>query len=399
MLTSAYLNCIGGASGDMLLGALIDVGVPIEELNKAVSALGIAGLVVSAAPDRRGGVDGTLVTVETGGPAGPLSWDEMFSAVTTAALPPPVAEKSLAVLRRMAEAESAVHRDAETAGRPHELGDRDTLADVVGGVAGLEWLDLKNVYSSPLPTGSGVVDAAHGPLPVPAPATAVLLAGVPVVPPPNDALDAGEMVTPTGAALVTSLATFRQPGLRLDKVGYGLGRRDPPAYPNVLALWIGDETGTAITTDLLLVETNVDDMTAEMLAYAQERLFVLGARDVWFTPIQMKKGRPGTMLSALVRPELESAAVSSMLRETSSLGVRVRLVKRHEADRRIVEAETTFGPVPVKLKLLEGRVVAATPEYDACRAIAIEREIPLQDVYRRVQAEAENPMLGPLDVH
>ena len=384
----------------MLLGALIDVGVPVEELNKAVSALRIRGLLISAAPDRRGGVDGTLVTVETGSAEGPLSWDEMFSIVSDAPMAPSVAEKSLSVLRRMAEAETRVHRDAETADRPHELGDRDTLADVVGGVAGLEWLGVVNLYSSPLPTGSGVIDSAHGSLPVPAPATAALMAkaGAPVVPPPGSALDAGEMVTPTGAALVTTLATFRQPGMRLDKVGYGLGRRDPPAYPNVLALWIGEETETAATTDLVLIETNVDDMTAEMLAYAQERLFAIGARDVWFTPIQMKKGRPGTMLSALVRPELESAAVSSMLRETSSLGVRVRLVKRHEADRRIVEAETTFGPVPVKLKLLEGRIVAATPEYEACRAIAIERELPLQDVYRRVQAEAEDQMLGPLDV-
>ena len=397
-MKSAYFNCIGGASGDMLLGALVDVGVPVDELNEAISTLKIKGLSITAEPGLRGGVTGTKISVKAdGGTRKRLSWQRMVGVVEESSLHRQVVERVTAVLHRLSEAEAAVHGTDEASGAlPHELGDLDTLADVVGSVAGIEALGIERLYSSPFPSGSGVFKSEHGMLPTPAPATAALfaMAKAPVVPPPGNTAAAGEMVTPTGAALITTLASFQQPHIRFEKVGYGLGTRQSPDYPNVLALWLGEETGTGYTTDLTMLETNVDDMTAEMLGYVQERLLDMGARDVWFTPIQMKKGRPGTMLSALVSRDQESEAVALMLSETSSLGVRVRPAARYEAERESVDVETSLGMVSVKVKRLDGRAVAVAPEYEACRAIALDRGMPLQEVYQRVQTEASEELLS-----
>ena len=381
----------------MLLGALVDVGVPVDDLNKAIASLKVKGLSIAAEPGRRGGVTGTQISVKVDGQSRQrLRWQQMFGIVEESSLSRQAVERVTAVLRRLSDAEAAVHRTDAEAVELHELGDLDTLADVVGSVAGIEWLGIERLYSSPFPSGSGTAKSEHGVLPMPAPATAALfaMAKAPVVPPPGNAFESGEMVTPTGAALITTLASFHQPHIRFEKVGYGLGSRQSTEYPNVLALWVGEETGTAYTTDLTMLETNIDDMAAEMLGYVQERLFDLGARDVWFTPIQMKKGRPGTMLSALVTRDLESEAVSLVLRETSSLGVRARPVSRYEAERESVDVETSLGRVSVKVKRLDGRAVAVAPEYEACRAIAIERAMPLQEVYRRVQAEASEKLLS-----
>ena len=192
---------------------------------------------------------------------------------------------------------------------------------------------------------------------------------------------------------MTTLATFTQPAMNLERVGYGLGTRESRHYPNVLGLWIGEETGAAYVTDLRLIETNIDDMSPELLAYVQERLFELGALDVWFTPVQMKKNRPATMLSALLPADLEAQAVMLVMRETSSLGVRVRPVERYEAEREVVEVNTSLGAIRVKVKRLDGTNVAVSPEYEECRRIALERGIPLQDVFRMVQAEASQKLL------
>ena len=311
------------------------------------------------------------------------------------ALEPAVARRSRDVLRRLAEAEAAVHGTTIDDTRLHELGSLDTIVDVVGSVAGLELLQVARVYSSALPSGSGTVKSEHGPLPVPAPATAALLAmaSAPVTPPPNGAVDAGEMVTPTGAAILTSLATFRQPSLTLERVGYGLGSRESTQYPNVLALWLGEETGMAYTTNNTLIETNVDDMGGNLMGYLHERLFEMGARDVWFTPIQMKKNRPGTMISAIVPSELESQAVDLIMRESSTLGVRVRPVARYEAERAVVEIDTSLGRVQVKVKRIGGRDIGVSPEYESCRRIALEKGLPLKDVYGVVQREADQALL------
>jgi uncharacterized protein (TIGR00299 family) protein len=380
----------------MILGALIDVGVPIEDLRHSLDGLNADGYSLSSHPANRGGVRGTQVTVEQDEKGRkPRRFQDFMKIIEKGDLQPNVAERASAVFRRLAEAEAMVHRTSVEDIELHELGEVDTLVDVVGCVIGLEMLGIERLYSSPLPSGSGVIESAHGMLPVPAPATSALfaMARAPIVPPPRNARDAGEMVTPTGAAILTTLATFRQPTLNLERVGYGLGSRESRHYPNALALWLGEETGETYNTSLTVIETNVDDMSGELLGYVQERLFDLGARDVWFTPIQMKKNRPATMISAIVPSDLELRAVALVMKETSTLGVRVRPLARYEAERENVEIETSLGTINVKVKRLEGQNVSASPEYEDCRKIALGREIPLQEVYRIVQREAEEKLL------
>ena len=381
----------------MVLGAIVDAGVPLADLEREVRKIGAEDFRLTARRAQRGGVIGTLVSVDLDedSPRG-LGWADFAEMIDGSSLEPSVATRSRDVLHRLAEAEAAAHGTTVDDTRLHELGSLDTIVDVVGSVAGLELLQVEQVYCSALPSGSGIVESEHGPLPVPAPATAALLAmaGATVVPPPNGAVDAGEMVTPTGAAILTSLATFRQPSVTLDGVGYGLGSRESTHYPNALALWLGEETGLAYTTDNTLIETNVDDMGGNLMGYLHERLFELGARDVWFTPIQMKKNRPGTMISAIVPSELESQAVDLIMRESSTLGVRVRPVVRYEAERTVVEVETSLGRVEVKVKRLGGQDVSVSPEYESCRRIALEKGLPLKDVYGVVQREAGQALLG-----
>ena len=380
----------------MILGAAVDAEASISEIDRALGKLKVGGFSLSAEPGRRGGVDGTRIKVELDEDGRrPRRFDDFVRIVEGSDLPAKLVDSACAVLRRLKEAESQVHRSSGGEPELHELGELDTLVDVVGSVVGLDLLGIERVYSSPLPSGSGVVRSAHGILPVPAPATAALLAmaGAPVVPPPGGASETGEMVTPTGAAILTTLATFHQPAMKLERVGYGLGSRESERYPNALGLWVGEEVGAAYATGLAVIETNIDDMSAELLGYVQERLFQIGARDVWFTPIQMKKNRPGTMMSAIVPSALEGEAIELVLRETTTLGVRVRPLARYEAERETVEVDTSIGTVPVKVKRLGGKNVSVSPEYDACRTIAQEQGLTLQEVYRRVQREAEEALL------
>ena len=382
----------------MLLGAIIDTGVPVDDLNDAVSTLGVSGVKIVAKQDTRGGVHGTHAVVEVEDASSRSYRLEDFIRITeSSSLSASVKERSTALFRRIRKAEQQVHRQSDGELHLGELGSVDTLVDVICTVIGLDALGIERLYCSPLPSGSGVIQTSHGALPVPAPATSALLelAHAPVQPPPGNIPDAGEMVTPTGAAIVTTLAAFSQPSLSIESTGYGLGTRNPAAYPNVLVLQIGQELDGPRATNLSLLETNIDDSTSEVLAYTQERLFQIGARDVWFTPIQMKKNRPATMLSVLVPMDLESKAIQIILRETSTLGVRVRPISRYEADREIVTVTTALGRVSVKVKVIDGARVSASPEYEHCRQIAIERDMPLQDVLRIVRREAEDVLLPP----
>jgi uncharacterized protein (TIGR00299 family) protein len=380
----------------MILGAILDAGVSIDELNNALGKLHVNGFSLSLQRAQRGGLSGTHITVELD-EAGrrPRRWQDFVEIVENSDLPKAVIERSCAVFRRLGEAEAMVHGMTLDHVHFHELGTIDTLVDVVGSIVGLELLGIQRLYSSPFPSGSGVIKSEHGILPVPAPVTATLfaMARAPVVPPRGNASETGEMVTPTGAAILTTLASFRHPSLNVERVGYGLGTRESRYYPNALALWLGEEIGATYNTDLVLLETNIDDMTGELLGYTQERLFELGARDVWFTPIQMKKNRPATMLSAIIPADLETQAIGLVMRETSTLGIRVRPLARYEAERATTEVDTSLGRVAVKVKRLDGKTVDVSPEYEAAKRIALERELPLQDVYRRVQREAEEQLL------
>ena len=364
----------------------------------AMDAMGVVGVELSAEQSQRGGVIGTYVHVELDEQARKSHrFDDFISIVQSSPFSDRVKEQSNAVFSRMADAEAKVHRTSTDHLHLHELGTLDTLVDVVGGIVGLEHLGVERVFASPFPMGTGVFRSAHGVLPVPSPATSALftMADAPLVPAPNNPVRTGEMVTPTGAGIITTLAEFRQPAMAMRAHGYGLGSRDPEEYPNVLGLWVGEVSDGSKTGGLSLLETNLDDSTGEVLGYVHERLFEIGARDVWFTSIQMKKNRPATMLCAIVDERTERQAVDLVMRETTTLGVRVRPIERYEARRETRTIETPLGPAGVKLKILNGETVAVSPEYEDCRGIAAKTGLSLHEVFRTVQRTAEDLLLTP----
>ncbi len=380
----------------MALGALVDAGLSMEVLGDAIAQMGVSGVSLECEQAQRGGLTGTFVRVNLDAEAERTrNFGDFIEIVESSTLSNRVKEQSTAVFRRMEQAEARVHRTSADDVHLHELGTLDTLADVVCAAAGLEALGVERVFSSPFPMGAGVFRSAHGVLPVPSPATSALftMADAPLVPAPGNPTWTGEMVTPTGAGIITTLAEFRQPRLNVQAVGYGLGARDPEAYPNALGLWVGELEDEAPKAGLSLIETNLDDCTGEALGYVLERLFDLGARDVWFTPIYMKKNRPATMLSAIVSNEDERKSVELILQETTTLGVRVRPVVRYEADRESRTLETSVGKTSVKVKIVGGEAVSVSPEYEECRRLAIEAGMPLQQVYSTVQREAEDTIL------
>lgn len=400
----AYIQPIGGASGDMLLGALVDAGVPLELLRSELAKLPVDGYALAAAEETRCEIRGTHLKVYLEDRTR-YSPAVLLRTVETSPLNPVVKEQASELLRTLWKAEARVHGEPEEALELEELGSVDTLVDVVGFCAGLRELGVDEVYAAPLVLGEPSPPRRPGGYSNPAPATLELIAasGAPVAADSPAHAGAGELTTPTGAALITTLSEFRRPAFSIQKVGVGLGTKDPPSFPNALRVWLG-ETADAPTAEegkpdifqpasVVLLETNLDDAPGLVLGYAQERLFALGALDVWHTPVQMKKNRPGAVLSALVPPQLEQAAVELILRETPTLGIRSRLVDRYVAHRHSVTIETELGPVSVKVKRLEGVPVSAAPEPDDCRRIAIETGLPFQEVYQRVAEAARQQIL------
>ena len=387
MTRIAYLDCFSGVAGDMLLGAVINAGLPVEALREELRRLPLAGYEVTAERVTRAGIAATHAVVRVDGDPEPRTLGDVQQIIDRSGLPAADCEQSLAVFRRLAEAEAKVHGETVETVHLHDVGAVDAIVDVVGAVAGLRLLGVERLYCSPLTLGEGEVHGPHGRLPVPAPATLELVArsGAPVRP---SAGITGELTTPTGAAIVTTLASFQRPEMTVETAGYGAGTRDPQDRPNVLRVWIGDSAPTA-ARPMLLIETNIDDMTGEMLAYVQEKLLAEGAADAWFTPIQMKKGRPAVTLSLICSESNEEHLARLLLRETSTLGVRVRPVHRWEAEREALEFESSLGPAAVKVKRLPGEPPRAAPEYESCKRLAESTGLPLAEVYRIVQSEAE----------
>ena len=383
-----YLDCFSGVSGDMLLGALLDAGLQREALEAELARLKLPGFRLEVSKAQRAGLAATRVDVVPEGEAPPhRRLPDVLSVIDKSDLPAADRERGSLVFRRLAEAEGRAHGVPPEDVEFHEVGAIDTLVDVMGTVAGLRLLGVGDMYCSPLPAGSGDARGAHGVLPVPAPATLELLAraGAPLTSPAGE--PPFELVTPTGAAIVTALARFERPPMRVTGVGYGAGARDLPGRPNVLRLWLGEPIAEQ-RHSMLLIETNIDDMSPELFGYVQERLFEAGAADVWFVPIQMKKNRPATLLSVLCSHDREEAVVGLLLRETSTLGVRITEVGRREAGRKTVEFESSLGPAAVKVKSLEGEEPNVSPEYEACRRLALQHGLPLAEVYRIVSEEA-----------
>ncbi|MBN1643051.1 MAG: nickel pincer cofactor biosynthesis protein LarC [Anaerolineae bacterium] len=366
-----YVDCFAGASGDMLLGALLDVGLDLEALQAELGKMALDGYALEKVRKQDHGLSGTKLHVHDTLEAYPARHlHDIREIVEGSTLAEGVKRQSMAVIERLGRAEASVHGVPLEEVHFHEVGAVDTIVDVVGFVAGLQLLGVEQVYASAVPLGSGTIQTAHGRLPVPVPATLALLAsaGAPTVPHPAET----EIVTPTGAALLAQLAIFARPPMRVLRVGYGFGDKQF-AWANGVRVWLGDLQGTdGYHRDRVVeVECNLDDVTGETLGYTMERLFEAGALDVWFTPIQMKKNRPAVLLSLLAPEDRVDALSMILMRETSTLGVRLfPPAHRLKADRRMREVETPWGRVRVKEKWLDGRRLAASPEYEDCARLA-----------------------------
>jgi len=378
----AYLDCFSGLSGDMLLGALVDAGLPLETLRAELAKLPLHGYALSATKVTKQGLVGTRVAVEVEPSHDHRGLRAILEIIAASGLPEAVTDPARRIFTRLAEAEAKVHGTAVEEVHFHEVGAVDAIVDVVGACISLHQMGITELYASPLPLGGGWVDTSHGRLPVPAPATVELLRGVPTYGGPVEK----ELVTPTGAAIVSTLARGfgPMPPLRLAALGWGAGTMDLP-HPNLVRLFVGEPATPLPEQRLTVIETNVDDMNPEFFEHVMEQLFAAGALDVYYTPIVMKKSRPATLLSVLAEPARVEALSEILFRETSTLGVRLMDVTRRCLDREWREVSTEYGPVRVKLGLLRGEVVTAAPEYEDCKRLARERGVPVKAVYAAAQ--------------
>ena len=380
-----YLDMPSGISGDMFLGCLVDAGFSVDALRDTLKRLGLPGdsWSVEARPTSRKSLRAMFVDVQITEHDPPhRSLPQIHEMIGAADLPDPVKARAGAVFQRLAEAEAKVHGSSIEEVHFHEVGALDAIVDIVATCAGLHALDVERLYASPFPLGGGWVNAAHGALPLPAPATLEILsaAGAPTCPAPGP----GELVTPTGAALVAEFADFSQPLMTIHRIGIGCGRREFD-WPNIARLWLGESIEAG---PMVQIETNIDDMNPQFYADVSDRLFAAGALDVWLTPVQMKKGRPAVVLSVLAPASRELELAEIILRETTTLGLRVRPVRRHEARREMRMVDTPYGAVNVKRKWLGDELIGIMPEYEDCRRLAKERDIPVRLVHEAAVAAA-----------
>jgi pyridinium-3,5-bisthiocarboxylic acid mononucleotide nickel chelatase len=377
----AYCDCFSGISGDMVLGSLLDAGLSLDFLRLELGKLSLpCQYTLTADEVHKGAVRGISFSVDLNPAEDPTHrhLTDIRKLLHESPLSDRVKETSLQVFTLLAEAEASVHGSSIEEVHFHEVGAVDSIIDIVGTTIGLETLGIEQLYASALPLGSGIIQTAHGWLPLPAPATLEIIARgrIPTHPRPTHS----ELVTPTGAALLAALARFEQPSIVPHKIGIGAGKRDFE-WPNIFRLWIGEANLPALP-EMVVLETNIDDMNPEFFSHIMARLFEAGGRDVYMTPIYMKKNRPGTQLSVIANAEDESRLAGILLSETSTFGVRVQKIHRYEAERQIRMLATPYGNLPVKLKILEGKPVSAAPEYEACAQMAIQTGLPIHQVYQ-----------------
>ncbi len=388
----AHFDCFSGISGDMTLGALIDAGVPAEPVIAGIASLGLP-VKVEAKKVRKGGFAATQVTVEAPDEHAHRHLHHVEKILGQGSLTERQRTLALKIFRRLAEAEAAAHGIAIEKVHFHEVGALDSIADIAGAAIALDLLGAGRVTSGPVPTGVGTVKCAHGIMPLPAPGTAELLRGVPLRPTTIQS----ELTTPTGAAILTTVVAeyVEAPAMTVERIGHGAGRRDLAEQPNLLRVFVGEASAAGLpgaeSDQVWVLETNLDDVPAEVIGYCFDLLFAAGALDVWTTPIAMKKSRPGVLLS-VIAPAAAVAAVEEVLfRETQTFGVRRHLAQRHKLKREPATVETPWGPVKGKLGWRDGHAAVFTPEYEDCARIARERGMALQDVYQRVwQAHEAN---------
>jgi uncharacterized protein (TIGR00299 family) protein len=384
----AFFDCFAGISGDMTLGALIDLGLPASELQELLNLLGLAELELTAGRVMKGHLTGVQVKTHyrfrTAQPT--RSYSEICALINSSPLAPGVKARSLKMFRLLGEVEAKIHDQPLDEVHFHELGALDTILDLVGVAYGMERLGVTRVFVSPLPMGWGMIAAAHGKLPNPAPATLELLKGLPIY---GTDLP-GELVTPTGAVILKGLEAVPEPcpPLVLTGVGYGAGTRELPGHPNLLRLCLGEPVRQApgLKERVLVLETHLDDMNPELYEPLMAGLFAAGALDVALSPIQMKKNRPGVGLTVIALPAAREALLARLFVDSTTLGVRVSEVERVAARRWQETLETPYGPLTVKVMEYGGRR-RLMPEYEACRQMAEEQDLPLIEVYRLVPRE------------
>jgi uncharacterized protein (TIGR00299 family) protein len=379
-----YYDCFAGISGDMHLAALLDLGVDHNAWLQELAKLNLEGYQAQIRRASRKGITGTQVqvVVDAHQPEH-RNLRQIEALISRSALSDAIQARAIGVFGRLAEAEARIHDTTLDRIHFHEVGALDAIVDIVGGAIALDWLKVDRVLCSPVELGSGVAHCEHGVLPVPAPATLELLKNVPV------RLDAVpfEATTPTGAALLTTFVDefVERPAFSIQRIGYGVGHRDGP-IPNVLRVCLGEQAAPERSEqELHVLECNIDDMNPEWYDYMLERLFAGGALDAWLTSVQMKKNRPGILLSVLSTPEQASHLTDLLLIETTTLGVRQYAVKRTALVRESVQVTTPYGEVTVKLACHQGRTLRGKPEYEDCKRLALEHGVPIHEIYAAAQ--------------
>jgi uncharacterized protein (TIGR00299 family) protein len=381
----AYFDCFSGASGDMILGSMVDAGLSARLLRQELNKLHLPSVQIKMRKVMRGGIGGTQALVEgKGEKRHHRNLKEMLRVIDRSDLEPEVKEKSREIFKRIASVEAKIHRKPAEEIHFHEIGGLDSVVDIVGAIWGLREMGIEKVYVSKVNVGTGFVESAHGILPVPAPASLSLMQGRPIY---STGVER-ELLTPTGAALLTSLGSEfgPMPSMKVEKIGYGAGRDDLP-HPNLLRLIIGDAEPDSRRERVTLIETNIDDMNPQFYDYLMDKLFEMGAQDAFLTPILMKKNRPATLLTVICPSEKRASFVKFLIQETTTLGLRWREEERAKADREILLHQTKYGKIHFKLARWEGKVVNLTPEYEDCKRLALRSNIPLKEVFEEARRE------------
>jgi uncharacterized protein (TIGR00299 family) protein len=382
----AYADCYSGISGDMFLAALLDAGLPLETLQDGIEKLNLPEKVeLRLTETHKGALRAASLEVIVPHSHHHRHLSDILDILSNSRLPEQIKQTTGRIFTLLAEAEARVHGEPVEHVHFHEVGALDSIVDVTGAVLGLDALGIERLYASALPYGAGTIHTDHGRIPLPAPATleVLRLAQAPLTPSPADV----ELVTPTGAAILGALATFERPALTITGTGVGAGKRDLD-WPNVMRLIVG-EAPKSVASDMIQLETNIDDMNPQFYGYLMEKLFAAGARDVYLTPIQMKKNRPGTLLAVIALRRDEAALAELLLRESTTLGLRVQAIERYAAQREFKKIKTAYGTLTVKQKVLNGKAIQSVPEYDECVRLAKDSNVSLAEIYKAAHIALE----------
>ena len=382
----AYFDCFSGASGDMILGSLIDAGLDPKGLRETLEKLRIPTVRLKVKRVLKGGLAATRVIVEgRGEERHHRSLQEILRIVKRSGLEAEIKEKSREVFERIASVEAKIHQVAMEEVHFHELGGLDSIVDIVGAVWGIRQMGIEKIYVSRVNVGGGFVKCEHGVLPVPAPATLSLMKGKPIYSSGAER----ELLTPTGAALLTTMGSEfgSMPVINVERIGYGAGRDDLP-HPNLLRLIIGASAPASAKERVIVVETNIDDMNPQIYDYVMEKLLAMEVLEVFITPILMKKNRPGHLLTVICSSEKLPTVTKFLLRETTTLGLRWHEEERAKAEREIVPLKTKYGKIRFKVARWEGKVINLSPEYEDCKKLATEKGIPLKEIFEEARKEA-----------